>query len=134
MKTRTKVKIATIGAFLGACSAGPLPVSQSLRDPASPAAPEGTNPLVASAGAPKRETERPQGEHPPSDHDHGAHGHGDHDHGTPPASMRSAPTPAGNEGAPATEGLTYVCPMHPEVTSNAPGVCPKCGMKLVPKK
>lgn len=28
----------------------------------------------------------------------------------------------------------YVCPMHPEVTSDAPGLCPKCNMKLVPKK
>ena len=27
---------------------------------------------------------------------------------------------------------SYVCPMHPEVTSNSPGTCPKCGMKLVP--
>jgi FtsP/CotA-like multicopper oxidase with cupredoxin domain len=27
---------------------------------------------------------------------------------------------------------SYVCPMHPEVTSIDPGVCPKCGMKLVP--
>ncbi|HEX4980746.1 MAG TPA: multicopper oxidase family protein [Ilumatobacteraceae bacterium] len=26
---------------------------------------------------------------------------------------------------------SYVCPMHPEVTSNEPGTCPKCGMKLV---
>lgn len=24
----------------------------------------------------------------------------------------------------------YTCPMHPEVTSNKPGKCPKCGMKL----
>jgi hypothetical protein len=29
---------------------------------------------------------------------------------------------------------TYVCPMHPEVTSTTPGTCPKCKMKLVPKK
>ena len=28
----------------------------------------------------------------------------------------------------------YVCPMHPEVTSNKPGNCPKCGMKLVVQK
>ncbi|MGZ3420479.1 MAG: heavy metal-binding domain-containing protein [Polyangiales bacterium] len=35
--------------------------------------------------------------------------------------------------SPAT-ATTYVCPMHPEVTSNVPGNCPKCGMKLVPKK
>jgi Heavy metal binding domain len=27
---------------------------------------------------------------------------------------------------------SYVCPMHPEVTSNSPGTSPKCGMKLVP--
>jgi FtsP/CotA-like multicopper oxidase with cupredoxin domain len=26
----------------------------------------------------------------------------------------------------------YVCPMHPEVTSPEAGVCPKCGMRLVP--
>jgi FtsP/CotA-like multicopper oxidase with cupredoxin domain len=26
---------------------------------------------------------------------------------------------------------SYVCPMHPEVTSSEPGTCPKCGMKLV---
>ena len=27
---------------------------------------------------------------------------------------------------------TYVCPMHPDVTSDAEGTCPKCGMRLVP--
>ena len=29
---------------------------------------------------------------------------------------------------------TYTCPMHPEVTSDKPGKCPKCGMDLVEKK
>jgi len=33
----------------------------------------------------------------------------------------------------ADAGAVYVCPMHPEVTSSAPGLCPKCNMKLVPK-
>jgi Cu(I)/Ag(I) efflux system membrane fusion protein len=27
----------------------------------------------------------------------------------------------------------YVCPMHPEVESDGPSDCPKCGMKLVPR-
>jgi len=29
---------------------------------------------------------------------------------------------------------TYTCPMHPEVESDEPGKCPKCGMNLEPKK
>jgi FtsP/CotA-like multicopper oxidase with cupredoxin domain len=37
-------------------------------------------------------------------------------------------TPAAVEGA-----VIYTCPMHPEVTSDEPGRCPKCGMNLVPK-
>jgi len=27
----------------------------------------------------------------------------------------------------------YVCPMHPDVASDSPGNCPRCGMKLVPR-
>lgn len=30
--------------------------------------------------------------------------------------------------------MAYVCPMHPEVTSDKPGNCPKCGMALVKKQ
>ena len=48
--------------------------------------------------------------------EHGGHGHG-HDHGKHAA----ADAPA-----------QYTCPMHPEVVSDEPGNCPKCGMFLVP--
>ena len=36
--------------------------------------------------------------------------------------------------SPEAQGTTYTCPMHKEVVSSQPGKCPKCGMKLVPKK
>src|SRR5205823_552773 len=35
--------------------------------------------------------------------------------------------------APAPPGTEYTCPMHPEVVSDRPGACPKCGMALEPK-
>ena len=68
----------------------------------------------------------------------------------PPASLPSAlAAPAASGSAPATQGqaghgaapsrdagtaTVYTCPMHPEVRSNKPGTCPKCGMKLVPEQ
>ena len=38
---------------------------------------------------------------------------------------RKAETSAGHEQAP-----LYTCPMHPDVQSDQPGRCPKCGMEL----
>jgi hypothetical protein len=32
------------------------------------------------------------------------------------------------------DGKKYTCSMHPEVVMDAPGDCPKCGMKLVEKQ
>src|SRR4051812_45263782 len=32
------------------------------------------------------------------------------------------------------QGAVYTCPMHPEVVSDKPGACPKCGMALEPKE
>lgn len=33
-----------------------------------------------------------------------------------------------------TETKTYTCSMHPEVISDKPGECPKCGMDLILKE
>jgi len=101
-----RARFGLFGALLvavAACSPGPMPVSQSLRDPSSPSAPEGVTPTVASAA-------------PVSSTAAGAAGHSHGDHAAP------------------GEGVTYVCPMHPEVKSSTPGTCPKCNMKLVPQK
>ncbi len=31
-----------------------------------------------------------------------------------------------------SERISYTCPMHPEVVQDKPGLCPECGMNLVP--
>jgi hypothetical protein len=55
--------------------------------------------------------------------------HAGHEHAT-----TSAPATQPAEPAPAGDAVVYTCPMHPEIIRNAPGNCPICGMKLVPKK
>ncbi len=37
------------------------------------------------------------------------------------------------DAQPAAAATVYACPMHPEVTSDKPGKCSKCGMDLEPK-
>ena len=36
-------------------------------------------------------------------------------------------------GTKETHAMQYYCPMHPEVVTDAPGKCPKCGMDLIKK-
>ena len=59
-------------------------------------------------------------------------GHGDHADHADHATHQHPPQTSPAEKAPAD--AAYTCPMHPEIVENKPGKCPKCGMKLVPKK
>lgn len=50
------------------------------------------------------------------------------DHGTMDAgTMGGGSSPTGRTVA------AYTCPMHPEIITETPGKCPKCGMQLVPE-
>jgi RND family efflux transporter MFP subunit len=58
---------------------------------------------------------------------------------TNPSDQNSGPNPPpANTNSPSATGQTaqqlYTCPMHPDVISDQPGKCPKCGMNLVPLK
>lgn len=55
------------------------------------------------------------------------------DPSNPRAPEGATPPPAHAHG-PMASAASYVCPMHPEVVSSQPGVCPKCNMHLVPAK
>ena len=47
-----------------------------------------------------------------------------------PRAFLNTPTEA---PAPQPPGVTYTCPMHPEIVRDAPGACPICGMALEPQ-
>jgi Cu+-exporting ATPase len=49
----------------------------------------------------------------------------------PRAFVRGVPAPAAPQAA--NVGVTYTCPMDPEVRQEGPGTCPKCGMALEPE-
>jgi hypothetical protein len=46
----------------------------------------------------------------------------------------SAATTSISDSSKMMSAVEYTCTMHPEVISDTPGHCPKCGMKMVPIK
>lgn len=127
------VSAAFLTASVGGCASEPKPRPTAL-DSANPGAPE-SQPLAVSAlgrsaGLPAADAatgDPAKGTPATSEADHG-HNHGDS------ASHQAADT-SGQSGNAARQPPTiYTCPMHPEVISDKPGRCPKCGMTLVPKE
>lgn len=117
--------------LLGACASEPTPRPVRL-DPANPAAAESPPLAVTSlaGGGPALDASPPAAE--PAEPPAPAAAHGEHQDGgaTTPSETGAKDQPAGGIDKKAT---TYTCPMDPDVVSDEPGRCPKCGMNLVPK-
>jgi len=110
---------------ISACASEPQPRPTAL-DPSNPAAPESAplgvtalSPSAALPTAPAQHTEEGV-EKPPI---------------APSAGAKDGHVHEGSASAQDNAKVTlYTCPMHPEVISEKPGRCPKCGMQLVPKE
>ena len=59
---------------------------------------------------------------------------GHSDQAPPARAPATPPLTRAAEPASASGGVTYRCPMHPEVVRSEPRSCPKCGMPLVPRE
>jgi hypothetical protein len=147
--------VAVLLVFAG-CAGEPRAEPLANNHPANPAAAEAPPPTLSQTLAVR---EAPPATAPESsmatmhDMQHMGHGMGgmQHDVGQMQHDMKGmqqeAPTTRpGENAAPSAPTLTptshpattrsaavYTCPMHPEVVSDRPGNCPKCGTKLVKK-
>jgi len=101
-----------------ACASVPPPATRSAQNPAHPEASEAATPPLSPTLMSEPEPAAPSQAASPDPHP-GHEGHSQAEHATESAGSAQGP---------------YVCPMHPDVTSNKPGTCPVCGMTLARKK
>jgi hypothetical protein len=117
--------------LVGACASEPTPGPARL-DPANPAAAESPRLAVNALAGGGSALDASPPTAAPAEPAAPATAHGEHQHGgsAAPSDPGAKDQRAGDSDKKAT---TYTCPMHPEVVSDKPGRCPKCGMNLVPK-
>ena len=129
MLTRVLLMLALAVAVAGCAASPPADPAASVNHPANPNAAEAPLPPPSQVltAAPSNEA-APSADMPSTGHaGHDMEGMG-HNMAGMDHSMSSS-RPAASQHA-----VLYTCVMHPEVVSDKPGKCPKCGMKLVPKK
>lgn len=109
--------------------------------PGNAAASSGTVPMLSGLHSDFDASGESRGTKDSSHAEHAEHAeHADADHPDAEHAEHADADPAGHadpaEAAPqpAKADAVYTCPMHPEIERSEPGRCPKCGMKLVPKK
>jgi hypothetical protein len=126
-----------IGLIVAACSAREVPATWPDASPAAPAAlapPAApvTRALEADPPLPGESTDGWAGlstEGTPDDPKrHPGHGGGASSAGSPGAQPRGDDSA---EHGHREDAVVYTCPMHPDVVSDRPGKCPRCGMLLV---
>jgi hypothetical protein len=101
------------GVAIAACSSREVPATWPDESPASPAA----------QAAPGAVVTRALEAHPPLP--------GEATSGWVGLAAPAEPAPHHEHAGTVDESATYTCPMHPEVMSDRPGKCPRCGMTLV---
>lgn len=122
--------------------AAPTPEAPSPGQPAETLRPDALDaPAASSLLDAQRSAEMAQGM---ASEGHSSHGGGMYRHvdvGREPGAAPATPSPSSREGehehasgVAESAVVVYACPMHPEVTSETPGICPKCRMTLVQRR
>ncbi|MES1241087.1 MAG: heavy metal-binding domain-containing protein [Acidobacteriota bacterium] len=129
----------------GHSASGETPLRPLADLPEQPASILRPDPVDAPAATSVRDAQRAEEMNQAMSGAHGGHGAGTYRHvdagrgpeayeGSEPQTPGAGPQHHDHGAATGESAVVYVCPMHPEVTSNAPGTCPKCGMALVERR